>query len=185
MVTNHGRKSFGSRQKNSKSCSDGWHRWCFLSAFRHLGAHFAESFHMSKSSWMVDSTHSCEMLSCSAIDLAEIWPFNWATEFLTVAYDGACSPNVSVGMAWISFSPLPCRKKNLIARVSMLLKLHTSPDMLPFSLCNKKRLVIRHMNRPLSNDTIDSSLRHREMGRAKDFSAPPCVVAMRFRYFCH
>jgi len=28
---------------------------------------------------------------------------NWATQFLTVVYDGACSPNVSVRMAWISF----------------------------------------------------------------------------------
>ena len=39
-------------------------------------------------------------------------------------------------------------KKNLMtARVSMLLKSRASPDMLPFSLCNKKRLAIRHMNR--------------------------------------
>jgi len=37
---------------------------------------------------------------------------NWATQFLTVAYDGACSPNVSFRMAWISFGVLPCRKKN-------------------------------------------------------------------------
>jgi len=37
---------------------------------------------------------------------------NWATQFLTVAYDGACSPNVSIRIAWISFSALPCRKKN-------------------------------------------------------------------------
>ena len=36
---------------------------------------------------------------------------NWATQFLTVAYDGACSPNVSVRMVWISFHALPCRKK--------------------------------------------------------------------------
>ena len=36
---------------------------------------------------------------------------NWAKQFLTVAYDGACSPNVSVRMAWISLDPLPCRKK--------------------------------------------------------------------------
>ena len=75
---------------------------------------------------------------------------NWATQFLTVAYDGACSPNVSIRMAWISFGALPCRKKNLLtACVSMLLKSHASPDMLRFSLCNKKRLTIRHMNRPL------------------------------------
>ena len=31
------------------------------------------------------------------------------------------------------------------------------------------------MNRPpLSNDTIDSVLRHREVGQAKDLSARPC-----------
>jgi len=36
---------------------------------------------------------------------------NWATEFLTVAYDGACSPNVSVRMASISFGALPYKKK--------------------------------------------------------------------------
>ena len=36
---------------------------------------------------------------------------NWVTQFLTVVYDGACSPNVSVRMAWISFGALPCRKK--------------------------------------------------------------------------
>jgi len=37
--------------------------------------------------------------------------FNWASQFLTVAYVGACSPNVSFRMAWISFGALPCRKK--------------------------------------------------------------------------
>ena len=36
---------------------------------------------------------------------------NWVTQFLTVAYDGACSPNVSFRMARISFGALPCRKK--------------------------------------------------------------------------
>jgi len=34
---------------------------------------------------------------------------NWATQFLTVAYGGVCSPNVPVRMAWISFDALPCR----------------------------------------------------------------------------
>ena len=65
-------------------------------------------------------------------------------------------------------------KKNhlMTARVSMLLKSRASPDMLPFSLCNKKRLSIRHMNRPpLSDDTIGSVLRYREVGRAKDLSS--------------
>ena len=66
------KQSFGWRRKNPKSCSDDWHRWSFRSAFRHFGTHFAESFRMSKSLWMMDPTHSCEMPSCSAIDLAEI-----------------------------------------------------------------------------------------------------------------
>jgi len=38
---------------------------------------------------------------------------NWSTQFLTVAYNGACSPHVPFRMAWISFGALPCRKKNL------------------------------------------------------------------------
>jgi len=58
-------------------------------------------------------------------------------------------------MAWIYFGALLCRKKKLItARGSVLLKSRTSPDMLPFSLCNKKRLAIRHMNRPLFPMTL-------------------------------
>ena len=143
MVTNHDRKSFGSCQKNSKSCSDDWHHWRFWSAFRQT--YFAESFRMSKSSWMMDPTRSREMPSSSAIDLAEIWQsskislwiwliisgtvtvlgrpgrgarqveksprLNWATQFLMVACDGACSPNASVRMAWNSFGALPCREK--------------------------------------------------------------------------
>jgi hypothetical protein len=87
---------------------------------------------------------------------------NGAAQFLTVAYDDACSPNVSFRMACISFGVLPCWKKNLMtARVSMLLKSHASRHMLPFSLCNQKRLVIRHMNRPLFPTTL-WILRHRK-----------------------
>jgi len=147
MVTSRDRKSFGSRRKYSRRCSDDWHRWYFWSAFRHFGTHFAERFRMSKSSWMMDPTPSREMPSCSGIDLAEIrrsskissWIWwiisgvvtllcrpgrcasqvensprlNLATQFLTVAYDGACSPNVSFRMAWIFFCALPCIKKKL------------------------------------------------------------------------
>ena len=44
----------------------------------------------------------------------------------------------------------------------------------PSSLCKKKRLAIRHMNRHLFPTTlIDFVLRHREICRAKDLSAPP------------
>ena len=42
----------------------------------------------------------------------------------------------------------------MTARVSMLLKARASPDMLPFSLCNKKRLEIGHMNRPIFPMTL-------------------------------
>ena len=53
---------------------------------------------------------------------------------------------------WREFPSAPClaEKKTLMAaRVSMLLKSRASPDVLPFSFCNKKRLAIQHMNRPL------------------------------------
>jgi len=146
MVSNRERKSIGSRRKNFEICSDGWHRWRFWSTFRHFGTHFSEGFRMFKSSWMMDPTHSSEMPSWSATDLAEIrrsskisswiWSIiprvvtvvgrpgrgasqvekspglNWATQFLTVAYDGAYSPNVFARMTWISFEALPWRKKN-------------------------------------------------------------------------
>ena len=144
----------GSHQKNSKSCSDNWNRWCFWCAFRPFRTHFAESFGISKSSWMMDPTHSCEMPSSSAIDLAEVqrsskissWIcsiisgvltvlgcpgrgasqvekspcLNCSTQFLTVAYDDACSPNVSIRMAWISFRALTCRKKKTLDDSSCL-----------------------------------------------------------------
>jgi hypothetical protein len=53
---------------------------------------------------------------------------------------------------WREFPSAPylAENKNLMAaRASMLLKSRASLDMLPFSLCNKKRLLIRHINRPL------------------------------------
>jgi len=50
---------------------------------------------------------------------------------------------------------LALQGKNLMtSRVPMLLKSRASPDMLPFSLCNKKRLAIQHMNRPLFPTTL-------------------------------
>ena len=82
---------------------------------------------------------------------------NWVTQFLMVACNGTCSPNVSVRMAWFSFGALSCRKKKnslMAARALMLLKLHVSSHMLPFSLCNKKRLAIWHMNRSLFPSTL-------------------------------
>jgi len=82
---------------------------------------------------------------------------NWATQFLTMTYDGACSPKIFLSeRREFPFGVLPCRKKRnfMTARVSMLLKSRASPDVLPFSLCNKKRLAIRHMDRPLFPKTL-------------------------------
>ena len=42
----------------------------------------------------------------------------------------------------------------MTTRVAMLLKSLASPNMFLFSLCNKKRLAIRHMNRPLFPTTL-------------------------------
>ena len=62
----------------------------------------------------------------------------------------------------------------------MLLKSRALPDTLPFNVCIKKRLAIRHMSRPpLSNDTIDSVLRHRKVGRSKDVSIPQNKTEIR------
>ena len=58
---------------------------------------------------------------------------------------------------WREFPSALCLagKKNLMtARVFMLLKSRASPDMLLFSLCKKKRLAIRHFNRPLFPTTL-------------------------------
>ena len=99
----------------------------------------------------------------------KITTLNWPIQIFTATYDGAYSPNVSVRMARISFGALPCRKKRLMtARFSMLLKSRASLHMLPFNLCNNSA----HERAPLSNDTIDSFLRHRKIGRAKDLSSP-------------
>ena len=64
----------------------------------------------------------------------------------------ACTHTHTHQRFWREFPSAPCLagKENLMtARVSMLLKSRASRDMLPFSPCKKKRLEIRHMNRPL------------------------------------
>ena len=184
MVTNRDRTSLGSRRKKFKFSHTTSKFEIFNYAFREFWTHFAESFRMSKSSWMMNPTRSREMPSCSATDLAEIrrsstmnskiwWiisgmvtvlgrpgqgaiqgekapRLNWATQFLTVIYDGACSPNVSVRMA-----PCLAGKKNLMRpRLSMLLKSRASPDMLLFSLCNKKETCNLAHEQPLFTTTL-------------------------------
>jgi len=83
------------------------------------------------------------------------------------------------------FSSASCLtgKKNLMrARVSMLLRSRASPDMLPCSICSKKRLAIRHMNRPLFSTTLSiPSYDNREVhvGRAENWPAPPRTAQIR------
>jgi hypothetical protein len=60
----------------------------------------------------------------------------------------------------------------MTARVAMLLKSRAFPDMLPFRLCKQEKTCYSaHEQTPLSDDTIDFVLRHREVGRDKDLSA--------------
>ena len=82
---------------------------------------------------------------------------------------------------WREFPSAPCltgekKKKNFMtARVSMLLK---SPGRLTCFLSASvtcKDLQIGNEQTPLSNDTIDSVLRHWQVGRAKDLTAPPRI----------
>jgi len=42
---------------------------------------------------------------------------------------------------------------------------------------------LAHEQTPLSNNTIDSILRHQEVGRAKDLSAPPRVIRIYFFFY--
>ena len=56
----------------------------------------------------------------------------------------------------------------MTARVSVLLKSRVLSDMLPFNSCNKKTCNSAHERGPISNDTVDSVLRFREVGGAKN-----------------
>jgi hypothetical protein len=80
---------------------------------------------------------------------------NWIIQFLTVAYNGACVLDVCQnGLNFFQCLALQEKKNLMTARVSILLKSRASLDMLPFSFCNKKRLAIQHMNRPLFPMTL-------------------------------
>jgi hypothetical protein len=67
----------------------------------------------------------------------------------------------------------------MTAFVSVLLKSLASPDMIPFSLCNKKTLSIRRKNRPSFQRHYRLYLTTWEVGRAKDLSAPPRIPTIQ------
>jgi hypothetical protein len=89
---------------------------------------------------------------------------------------------------WRKFSSAPCpagKKYLMTARVSMFLKSRATHEMLPFSPCKKNTCSSAHEQSPVSNDTIDPVLRHRELGGAKDLSEPPrsCCEGTLFLLF--
>jgi len=110
MVTNRDRKSFQSHWKNSKICSYDWHHWRFWSAFRHFGTHFAESFHVSKSSWMTEPTRSSEMPSCSAINLAKIRPSSKISSWIWSIISGVVTILGRPGRSTSQVEKSPCLK---------------------------------------------------------------------------
>jgi hypothetical protein len=98
------------------------------------------------------------------------------TTFLTLAYDGDIPlmflskwRELSPGLAAWGWGVL------MAVRVSML-KLRASPDTLPFKPCETKDLQFTTWKPHLSVENIDSVLRHGELSRANDLSAPPHIT---------
>jgi hypothetical protein len=67
---------------------------------------------------------------------------NWATQFLTVAYDGTVHIILTFLSEWREFpsAPFLAEKKIMRARVSILLKSRASPDMLLSAYVTRKDL---------------------------------------------
>ena len=83
----------------------------------------------------------------------------------------------------MNFLRLLALQGDITARASMLLKSRASPDMLSFSLCNKKACNSADEQTPLSNDTIDC-VWHWEVGQVKDFQHP-LVMSNTVRIITH
>ena len=109
---------------------------------------------------------------------------NWATQLLTVAYDGACSPNVSISMAWISFGALPCKKKKKTWwQLTSPCCWNHGHCLICFLSASATRKVLQ-FGTWTNHDAMDSILRHREVGRAKDLPAPPCMLVISMWRLC-
>ena len=79
---------------------------------------FAEIRRSSKiSSWILSTISGMvTVLGRQGRDASQVEKsprLNWVTQFLTVAYDGSCSLDVSTRMSWISFKGLLSREKIL------------------------------------------------------------------------
>jgi len=111
---------------------------------------------------------------------------NWATKFLMVAYDGACSPNVSFTMAWISFGALPCRKKTWrqLASPCCWNSVHHLTCFLSASV-TRKDLQFSTWTDLSFQQHYRFCLQHQEVGRAKDLSAPPYTLWVMLWFCCN
>ena len=114
----------------------------------------------------------------------KITTFKLGHPVLTVVYVGACSSNVSVRMVWISFGALPCRKKKTWWQIASRCCWNRARRLTCFlsTSVTRKTCNSAHEQTPLSTDTIDSVLRHREVGRSKDLSAPPRMYKQNLGY---
>jgi hypothetical protein len=135
MVTNRNRKSFKSCRKISKSCADGWQRWLYdprsgISGPSSLRASTCPNLH----GWCTQPSHvRCPVAQLlisrnpavswissiisgvvtvlgrpgqGASQVEKSPRLNWTTQFLMVAYDGACFPILL--SEWREFPSTPC-----------------------------------------------------------------------------
>ena len=95
---------------------------------------------------------------------------NWATQVFEGGIQWCMLPWCL--SEWREFPSAPCLVETVLNGTHVLmLKLRTSPDMLPVSLCNTKGLAILHLNRPFFPSPLVSILQHWEVGQAKDLPA--------------
>jgi hypothetical protein len=97
-------------------------------------------------SWVVT------VLGCpgwGALQVEKSLHLNWTTQFLKLACNGACSPNVSFRMTWISFGASLQEKTwwQLVSRCYWNCVCHLTCFLLASVI--KKRLAIWHTNSPL------------------------------------
>ena len=98
---------------------------------------------------------------------------NWVTQFFMVAQDGACSPNISVRMAWISFGAMLCRGGGNWRQLASRCCWNRARRLTCFlsASVTRKDLQFGTWTDPFSNNSIDSVPGHGEVGRTKDLSA--------------
>jgi len=87
---------------------------------------------------------------------------NWVTQFLMVAYDGACSPNVSLRMTWIFFGALSCKQKtwwqltswccwNCVCRLTCFLSISVTRKDLQFGTWTEPSFQWHYRFRPTTS----------------------------------